>query len=80
MNISILAFGIAKDILGKNTLQIEISEQPTAAELKQHLIAKYPEFEKLASLALAINTEYAEDTQLIHDGDEVVIIPPVSGG
>ena len=80
MNISILAFGIAKDILGKNMLQIEVSEQPTAAELKQHLISKYPEFEKLASLALAINTEYAEDSQLINDGDEVVIIPPVSGG
>jgi len=80
MKISILAFGIARDILGGSSIDIELNEQPTAGQLKQHLCEQYPDFEKLASISLAVNTEYAKDEQLLEKGDEVVIIPPVSGG
>jgi molybdopterin converting factor small subunit len=31
-------------------------------------------------LALAINQEYVDDHQIIAENDEIVIIPPVSGG
>jgi molybdopterin synthase sulfur carrier subunit len=80
MKIKVLAFGIAKDILGGSTLTIEMQEQPTADGLKKHLCGLYPDFEHLASLSIAVNAEYADGDQLINAGDEVVIIPPVSGG
>jgi len=80
MKITVLAFGIAKDILGKHSLTIEVEEEPTAGKLKQYLCEKYPEFEKLRSLSLAVNEEYASDDLLLKAGDEVVVIPPVSGG
>jgi len=41
---------------------------------------EYPEFEKLRHLALAVNSEYVQDDLIISENDEVVIIPPVSGG
>ncbi|MCB0585614.1 MAG: MoaD/ThiS family protein [Phaeodactylibacter sp.] len=80
MKIKILAFGIAKDILGATNILIELEGPPTVGQLKTHLCREYPAFEKLASFAIALNTEYVEDNQAIQPGDEVVIIPPVSGG
>ena len=41
---------------------------------------KYPEFEKLKSLKFAVNEDYQEDGYRLKENDEVVIIPPVSGG
>lgn len=80
MKIEILAFGIARDILGDSRLTVEMPAQPTVGQLKAHLCSFYPAFEKLASFSIALNTEYADDGQAIRAGDEVVIIPPVSGG
>jgi molybdopterin synthase sulfur carrier subunit len=44
------------------------------------LIEKYPSFQKLSSLRIAVNEEYAEDHTEIKETDEIVLIPPVSGG
>jgi len=40
----------------------------------------YPEFSKLSSLAVAVNSEYAQDDVPLNRNDEIAIIPPVSGG
>ncbi|NND07375.1 MAG: MoaD/ThiS family protein [Saprospiraceae bacterium] len=80
MKITILAFGIAKDILGARQTTLEIVEPTTAGSIKSTLMEKYPDFIKLKSLALAVNQEYVDDDTLVKDNDELVIIPPVSGG
>ena len=56
---------------------------PTAAnvaDLRAALYAEYPALQKLNNLAIALNTEYASEEQIITERDEVVLIPPVSGG
>ena len=80
MEINILAFGIAKDILGGNQLQLQLPEAATVAQLKQLLLEKYPAFEDLRSLAVAVNSAYADDQLELKVQDEVALIPPVSGG
>lgn len=80
MELKILAFGIAKDIIGGSSIQLPVEEGLTVASLKKELQKKYPAFEELNSVAIAINNEYAEEEDLITINDEVVIIPPVSGG
>jgi molybdopterin converting factor subunit 1 len=80
MQLTVLAFGIARDIVGQFDLPIEVAEATTVAELKQQLTQTYPEFQKLASLRLAVNAEYADDSTILHSNDEIVLIPPVSGG
>ncbi len=80
MNINILAFGIAKDIINGSTLGLEIQTGTTVGELKMKLISQFPDFEKLRSLAIAVNEEYQEDDFILNEKDEIVIIPPVSGG
>lgn len=53
----------------------------TAGELLAELAATYPKLEPLLpSLSTAVNREYVEPTHRLQDGDEVALIPPVSGG
>lgn len=80
ISLKILAFGIAKDVIGGAEMTISIGQNTSVGELKQELLNRFPRFGKLASLALAVNNEYAEDTLILKVTDEVVIIPPVSGG
>lgn len=80
MKINILAFGIAKDIVKGSDLVLELSDGATVADLKALLCRRYPGFERLASLRVAVNSEYAEEDRTLGDSDEIVLIPPVSGG
>lgn len=78
--ICIQAFGIARDLLGQSTLLIEVPAHGTVGELRTFLLERYPGMGKLKSLAIAVNAEYADDSRIIGPADEVVLIPPVSGG
>lgn len=80
MQLRILAFGIAKDILGGSSISFHIKKAATVAELKKALLAQFPRFENLVSLAIGVNEEYASDDRILQESDEIVIIPPVSGG
>ena len=80
IKLTILAFGIAKDIVGGSSITLPIGKDATVLMLKEALLSQYPRFEKLVSLAIGVNGEYAEDDKILQQGDEIVIIPPVSGG
>ncbi len=80
MTIDILAFGIAKDILGGTITQMEFSPGMKVSHLKKQLTDQYPDFQKLASLRIAVNSEYQEDDFVLNAKDEIAIIPPVAGG
>ncbi|WP_420601709.1 MoaD/ThiS family protein [Flagellimonas sp.] len=83
---TILLFGITKDIVGSSTLSVPTSSATgrkiprTVKELKQFLGETYPELNKLSSLAVAVNNNYADDGEAINSYDEIALIPPVSGG
>ena len=80
MEIKVLAFGIAKEIFGKPSIYVQLPDGAATAMLKSKLEVSYPRLTQLASYLVALNAEYAEDTDLIAESDEVAIIPPVSGG
>ena len=80
MKINLVAFGIAKDIIRARQLTFELGPGDSISSLKQKLFAQYPEFSKLKSLSFAVGENYQEDSYALHENDEVVIIPPVSGG
>lgn len=80
MEITILAFGIAKDILGGRQIKLSVDESATVGSIKTLLTEQYPDFAKLNSLKLAVNQDYVDDEATVKDRDEIAIIPPVSGG
>lgn len=78
----VLLFGIAKDIVGQSELTISAEEAAVHSvnDLKDFMVRKFPEFGKLSSFAVAVNSEYAQDDVPLDRNDEIAIIPPVSGG
>lgn len=80
MKCKIKAFGISREIIGGKLLELEVPEGYTIAALKQELFQKYPAFGELKSLYVAVNNEYANEEILVKEGDEIALIPPVSGG
>ncbi len=79
MKIKLLAFGIAREIFGASSIEIELPGN-TVADLKFSLEALYPKLKALASYLVAVNNEYAAGDLVLDIRDEVAIIPPVSGG
>jgi molybdopterin synthase catalytic subunit len=84
MQVRILPFGILKDWLGAAT--VEVPEGATVGVLLDQLAtqsaarpAPVPAA-TWASIAVSVNHEYARPAQILRDGDEVGLLPPVSGG
>lgn len=80
MNLTILLFGITRDIIGGNSFTIALENASRVSDLKKKLYDNYPEMKKLRSLMIAVNSEYAADDLELHEKDEIALIPPVSGG
>ncbi len=80
MAINILAFGIAKEIIGQSVVAVAEADGMSVGALQLLLQNRYPALTRLSSLAIAVNGEYATAGTIIHAGDELAIIPPVSGG
>jgi sulfur-carrier protein len=79
---TLLTFGIARDIIGSSTLSIDANTEgvKTVADLRQFLFKTYPRFGNLATLMIAVNEEYGLDDTPISAKDDIAIIPPVAGG
>jgi molybdopterin converting factor subunit 1 len=80
MNLRILCFGITRDIIGQFEYATSLENGATIADLKQKLFSQFPDFQALKSLQMALNSEYANDEMPLKENDEIVLIPPVSGG
>ena len=80
MEVNVLFFGITKDLVGRQQLDIDLSEPVSVSEFKEVLQEKFPKLSDLKAVAIAVNSEYADDAMMIQANDEVALIPPVSGG
>lgn len=81
MRVKVLYFASAREAIGKREEEVEVNGEATLAQLRATLCAKYPAArEAIAAITLALNLEYADDGAELHDGDEVALIPPISGG
>ncbi|NBR04180.1 MAG: MoaD/ThiS family protein [Planctomycetes bacterium] len=81
IKISVVFFAGARDIVGRNRLEIEIPPQTNIAELREILIVKFPRLEDLARrAAFAVNEIFVLTDTLLVENDEVAFLPAVSGG
>jgi MoaE-MoaD fusion protein len=82
MRVHILTFGILKDWLGYAGSSIELEDGATVADLLDHLAHQHDgsPAARLRGIAVSVNAEYAVAARVLCEGDEVGLLPPVSGG
>ncbi|MEI6667793.1 MAG: MoaD/ThiS family protein [Acidobacteriota bacterium] len=81
MQVTIRLFAGLRDIAGAADLVREVPAGATVEQAWQGLAGEFPAMAPhRASLSAAVNAEYARFTRALAAGDEVVFLPPVSGG
>jgi molybdopterin converting factor subunit 1 len=79
--VKVLLFARLAELAGKRVMQLEIGEGLTAGDAYQLLAREESALAGFeSSLAYAVNREYAGADTPLRDGDELALIPPVSGG
>ena len=79
MKITVLLFGI-RDIVGENTLELDLEKAILIGQLKQDLLKKYNNLQQYSNFSIAVNEEYVDLNYVLQPNDVVALIPPVSGG
>jgi molybdopterin converting factor subunit 1 len=81
MTITVKLFAAIRELSGTDELRLELPEGATIGDAKRILSQKFPLVEGLLSRSvIARNQDYALDTDAIAPGDELAVIPRVSGG
>ena len=81
MQIRVLFFGVLKELIGRSFETVEVPVGARLDDLLARYIQRFTRLQELLpSLALSVNQEYSRGDRLLHEGDEVALLPPVSGG
>ena len=79
--ITLKLFAVYQDVLGCSEMTMELPEKTTVGELCDRICSQHPDLKKWQSLTrFGVNLQFVSADTPLNDGDEVVLIPPVSGG
>jgi len=81
LRINLKFFGQLRELTGRSDEQIEVEPGAKIEELARVLAERFPKINKhLAVVSFSVNSEYVRKEKQLQDGDEVGLLPPISGG
>ena len=80
MRVRLLFFGVLRELAGAPEWAMVVEEGTTVADLVRRCEQALPATEIWVSIATAVNQEYTGRERVLGEGDEVALLPPVSGG
>lgn len=80
MLVTVVFLASYREIAGTATTRIALTAGASVAELVAQVCAQFPGLPDSDRIVAAVNNEYCEPDYILDDGDEVALIPPVSGG
>ena len=81
MNVKVRLFASTKDLAGFSERNVSLPEAATTDDVWSYLEEQNNRFRAWRpSLRFAVNEEYVPGSTSLKEGDEVSVIPPVSGG
>lgn len=81
MKLSIRFFGTLREAIGEATREFEVPDDCRVADLRKVLAEALPAFRELGErVAIAVEHEVASEERALHEGNEIAVLPPVSGG
>ena len=82
MTVTVRLFAVLRERVGSDSIEVELEDGATVAEALARL-AERPELGELLDrmpVAMAVNRDYADPGTSLAAGDELALVPPVSGG
>src|SRR6202790_2860603 len=81
VRIRVLFFGVIRDVVGLREDTLDIPDGGSLGSVFEHYAAQFPRLREMAaSTVLALNQQFSSPAAPLADGDEVALLPPVSGG
>ncbi len=81
IRLNVKFFSSVRDVIGQKSVEIEVDKNMTAEQLLEHLKKKYSGLDDLKKqVIVAVNKNTVPKNKRLEDGDEVALLPPVSGG
>ena len=81
ITITIKLFAAYQEAYGVSELVLKFPQETPVAAVLDHLITEHPELNRWRNLTrFGVNFQFVEPNTILQDSDEVVLIPPVSGG
>ena len=81
MRVRVLFFGMLKDLVGRAADEPELAAGATLGTVFERYAERVPRLRELASsIVMARNQQFADVSTAVEDGDEIALLPPVSGG
>lgn len=81
MKVTVLYFGQLRELAGKREAQVEVPEASTVRDLFEQCSREFPALKDFKDvIAIGVNRDFAERDRVLSPGDEVAMMPPVSGG
>jgi molybdopterin synthase catalytic subunit len=81
VKVSLHLYAAVREAVGRREMCLELDEHATVSDLKARLAGEYPALAgMLKTVVFAIDDEYVPFEERLHDGAEIAVIPPVSGG
>jgi len=81
LKVQVRFFAVYRERAGCDTIALELPDGTTVSDLTEEVRHRFPDLASASTpIVVAVNAEYADPGTLLRDGDEVALIPPVSGG
>ena len=81
MKVRVKLFAVAKELAGRDELEIELEHRATVADLRSAVQQQYGALRTVLQHAVwAVDGQYASDDAIISERSDVALFPPVSGG
>jgi MoaE-MoaD fusion protein len=81
VRVKVLFFGQLRDIAGGSEDRLELPPDATVETVFEHYASRFPRIRELgSSVVVARNQQFADSSSPVCDGDEIALLPPVSGG
>jgi len=81
VTIRVKLFAILRERAGSSELQLDVPDGTSVSGASDALAKRLPAIQQhLSGVAYAVNQSYVDRATILRDGDELALIPPVSGG
>jgi sulfur-carrier protein len=81
ISIQLKLFAAYQEAAGKPELQLDLPDGTTVGQVLDQLLFQHPQLARWRDVTrYGVNLQFVEAGQVLQNGDEVVLVPPVSGG